>query len=87
MDYGADMGYLTMDTVWRDGLMFGPYQSLYFFAYLPLTLLLPLALIARGLNTARLLIASVFVIAGGYLGRFLFVYGQPHGLDDADIPG
>jgi hypothetical protein len=69
------VGYLTMDTAWREGLMFGPYQSLYFFAYLPLTLLLPLALIAKGLHTTRLLIASVFVIAGGYLGRFLFVYG------------
>ncbi|MBP9566814.1 MAG: polysulfide reductase NrfD [Sulfurospirillum sp.] len=69
------LAYMTVDKDWAFLILFGPFRSLYFGGYIFLTLALPFLLIVKPGKPIWTLLASVFVIIGGFAGRYLFVYG------------
>lgn len=69
------IGYMTVDEDWVQLILYGPFQPLYFMGYVLLTFALPLLLVMKPGKTGLTVIASVCVLIGGYVGRFLFVYG------------
>lgn len=69
------IGYMTVDKDWAFLILFGPFSSVYFLGYVLLTLALPFLFIVKPGKPIYTVIASVFVLIGGFIGRYLFVYG------------
>lgn len=69
------IGYMTVDKDWAFLILFGPFRGLYFMGYILLTLALPFFFIVKPGKPIFTLIASVLVLIGGFVGRYLFVYG------------
>jgi hypothetical protein len=69
------IGYMTVDKDWTFLILFGPFKYLYFGGYIFLTLALPFLLVLKPNNPVFTLISSISVVAGGFAGRYLFVYG------------
>ena len=67
--------YLVIDKEWAFIVLFGEFKMLYFGGYILLTLALPFLLIFREGKPYLTVIASLFTIIGGYIGRYIFVYG------------
>jgi len=67
--------YLTVDKAWTLIILFGEFKTMYFGGYILLTLALPFLLVFKEGKPFLTVIASVFVIIGGYIGRYIFVYG------------
>ena len=69
------VGYLTVDSAWSSLILYGPFSGLYFGGYIMLTLALPFLLTVRKTGSFSTLVASILVIVGGFIGRYIFVYG------------
>ncbi len=67
--------YLAVDKSWAFNILFGPFKYAYFGGYIFLTLVLPFLLTFNKGHHGETILASVSVIIGGYIGRYLFVYG------------
>ncbi len=68
-------GYMTVDKDWAFLILFGPFRYVYFLGYILLTLALPFLFIVKPGKPIFTVIASILVIIGGFIGRYLFVYG------------
>ncbi len=69
------VGYMTVDKDWAYLILFGPFRYLYFLGYILLTLALPFLFIVKPGKPIWTVIASILILAGSYIGRYLFVYG------------
>jgi hypothetical protein len=69
------IGYMTVDKDWAFLILFGPFSYLYFVGYIFLTLALPFLLIIKPGKPILTVFASICVLIGGFVGRYLFVYG------------
>jgi hypothetical protein len=69
------IGYMTVDKDWAFLILFGPFSVVYFLGYVLLTLALPFLFIVKPGKPIFTLCASVFVLIGGFVGRYLVVYG------------
>lgn len=67
--------YLVVDKDWAFIILFGEFKYLYFLGYILLTLALPFLLVVIPRAPIFTVAASVFTVIGGFLGRYLFVYG------------
>jgi len=69
------VAYLFIDKNWAEVILFGNFKYL-FYSYALITLTLPfLILFKERINNFSILLASLFVIIGTYIGRIMFVYG------------
>ncbi len=69
------MAYLFIDKDWGAIILFGEYK-VYFYLYLFLAVGLPFVLEFKKQSTnLMIIIASISVVLGTYLGRYIFVYG------------
>ncbi|MGL1930592.1 MAG: polysulfide reductase NrfD [Desulfotalea sp.] len=68
-------GYMTVDKDWAFLILFGPFSTVYFMGYVLLTLALPFLFVVRPGKPFLTVIASMLVLVGGFVGRYLFVYG------------
>lgn len=68
------IGYLIVDKDWAFIILFGEFKELFFGGYILLALVLPFLFLMRP-NKFYVIPASISVIIGGYIGRYLFVYG------------
>lgn len=69
------LAYMTVDKDWAFLILFGPFRAVYFLGYIFLTLTLPFLCVVKPQKPIFTLLASIFVVIGGYVGRYLFVYG------------
>lgn len=69
------IGYMTVDKDWAFLILFGPFSTVYFLGYILLTLALPFLFLIKPGKPNFTVVASVFVLIGGFVGRYLFVYG------------
>ena len=69
------LAYLVVDKSWAFIILFGPFKYAYFGGYIFLKMSLPFLLIFKPGKPILTVIASFFTIVGGYIGRYLFVYG------------
>ncbi len=69
------IGYMTVDKDWAFLILFGPFSYLYFVGYIFLTLALPFLFIVKPGKPIFTVLASICVLIGGFVGRYLFVYG------------
>ena len=69
------IGYMTVDKDWAFLILFGPFSYLYFVGYIFLTLALPFLFIVKPGKPIFTVFASICVLIGGFVGRYLFVYG------------
>jgi hypothetical protein len=67
--------YMTVDKDWAFLILFGPFSYVYFLGYILLTLALPFVFVIKPGKPLFTVFASIFVIIGGFIGRYLFVYG------------
>lgn len=67
--------YLVVDKSWAFNILFGYFKYAYFGGYILLALVLPFLLTFNKGKPILTIIASVLTIVGGYIGRYLFVYG------------
>lgn len=68
------IGYLVIDKDWAFIILFGEFRELFFGGYILFTLVLPFLLLVKP-SKYYVIPASISVIIGGYIGRYLFVYG------------
>jgi len=68
-------GYMTVDRDWSFLILFGPFKPIYFGGYIFLTLALPFLFIVKPGKPIFTVLASICVFVGGFIGRYLFVYG------------
>jgi hypothetical protein len=68
-------GYMAVDKDWAFLILFGPFRGPYFVGYVLLTLALPFLFLVRCGRPLCVLVSSVSVVVGGFVGRYLFVYG------------
>ena len=68
-------GYMTVDKDWAFLILFGPFRTAYFSGYVLLTLALPFLFIVKAGKPIYTVCASICVLIGGFVGRYLFVYG------------
>lgn len=68
------VGYLIIDKDWAFIILFGEFRLLYFGGYILFTLVLPFLLLFRILKH-YIVPACISAIIGGFIGRYLFVYG------------
>lgn len=69
------MGYLLINKDAAFMILFGPFKIAYFVGYIFLVFIVPFLFIVKSTKPVYTVIASLCVIVGGYVGRFLFVYG------------
>ena len=69
------LAYLIVDKSWAFLILFGPFKLAYFGGYIFLTMTLPFLLTFRKGHPTLVIWASLSTIIGGYIGRYLFVYG------------
>jgi hypothetical protein len=67
--------YMAVDKSWAFNILFGPFKYAYFGGYIFLAMVLPFLLTFNQGHHGQTILASVSVIIGGYIGRYLFVYG------------
>ncbi|WP_297440828.1 polysulfide reductase [Sulfurimonas sp.] len=67
--------YMAVDKDWTLIILFGEFKIMYFGGYILLTLALPFLLVFREGKPFLTVLTSIFVIIGGYIGRYIFVYG------------
>ena len=67
--------YLVVDKSWAFNILFGYFKYAYFGGYILLALVLPFLLTFNKGKPILTIIASISTIIGGYIGRYLFVYG------------
>jgi hypothetical protein len=68
------VGYLVIDKDWAFIILFGEFRVLFFGGYILFALVLPFLLLVKP-DRSYIIPASISVIIGGYIGRYLFVYG------------
>ncbi len=68
------IGYLVIDKDWAFIILFGEFRVLFFGGYVLFALVLPFLLLVKP-DRSYIIPASISVIIGGYIGRYLFVYG------------
>ncbi|WP_321313839.1 NrfD/PsrC family molybdoenzyme membrane anchor subunit [Halarcobacter sp.] len=68
------IGYLVIDKDWAFIILFGEFRLLYFGGYILFTLVLPFLLLFRIIKH-YILASCISTIIGGFIGRYLFVYG------------
>lgn len=68
------VGYLVIDKDWAFIILFGEFRYLFFGGYILFALVLPFLLLIKP-DKSYIILASISVIIGGYIGRYLFVYG------------
>ncbi len=68
------IGYLTVDKDWAFVILFGEFKFVYFGGYILFTLVLPFLLLFR-IMKHYIIPACISAIIGGFIGRYLFVYG------------
>ncbi|WNO10066.1 hypothetical protein [Teredinibacter sp. KSP-S5-2] len=69
------IGYLHVEKDWTNLILFGPLAPLYFIGYVLPIFVLSVLLSLKAGKPMLTVIASIFVIIGGYVGRLIFVYG------------
>jgi hypothetical protein len=69
------IGYMTVDKDWAYLILLGPFSYVYFLGYILLTLALPFLFIVKPGKPIWTVIASLLILVGSYIGRYLFVYG------------
>jgi hypothetical protein len=69
------VGYMAVDKDWAFLILFGPFSVVYFVGYILLTLALPFLFIVKPGRPILTVFASTCVLIGGFVGRYLFVYG------------
>ncbi len=69
------IGYMVVDKAWAFIILFGEFKYLYFLGYILLTIALPFLFVVVPRKSIFTLWAGVFTIIGGYIGRYIFVYG------------
>ncbi len=67
--------YMVVDKEWAFIILFGEFRHLYFGGYILLTLVIPFLLVFKPGKPILTLIAGLCVIVGGFIGRYIFVYG------------
>ena len=75
--------YLTIDKHWAFLILFGPFKYIFFGGYIVLAMTIPYLLMLRESKNILTIIASVFMIVGTYIGRYIFVYaGNAYPMSD-----
>lgn len=69
------VNYSIVDSRWTSLIIAGPFKYVYFAGYIFLGLALPFALIIKSTKTSMILLAGISAAIGGFIGRFVFVYG------------
>ncbi|WP_331774894.1 NrfD/PsrC family molybdoenzyme membrane anchor subunit [Sulfurospirillum sp. 1612] len=69
------IGYLAVDKSWAFIILFGPFKYAYFGGYILLAMIVPFLLTFQKGNPIWVVLASVCTVVGGYIGRYIFVYG------------
>jgi len=69
------LAYLVVDKSWAFNILFGPFKYAYFGGYIFLAMVLPFLLTFNKGHNWETILASISTIIGGYIGRYLFVYG------------
>lgn len=69
------IAYLAIDKEWAFLILLGPFKWWFFLGYVTMGLVIPFFLMLRESRDILTVIASVFMIVGTYIGRYLFVYG------------
>ncbi|MCF6173532.1 MAG: polysulfide reductase NrfD [Campylobacteraceae bacterium] len=69
------LAYLIVDKSWAFNILFGPFKFAYFGGYIFLAMVLPFLLTFNKGHNALTILASISTVVGGYIGRYLFVYG------------
>jgi hypothetical protein len=69
------LAYLVVDKSWAFNILFGPFKYAYFGGYIFLAMVLPFLLTFNKGHNWEIILASISTIIGGYIGRYLFVYG------------
>ncbi len=67
--------YMVVDKKWTLIILFGEFKEVYFGGYILLTLAVPFLLVFKSSKPYKTLLASISTIIGGYIGRYIFVYG------------
>ena len=68
------IAYLSIDKEWAFLILFGPFKYAFFGGYIFLAMTIPYLLMLRESKNIFTVIASVFMIIGTYVGRYIFVY-------------
>lgn len=69
------IGYLSVDKEWAFLILFGPFKTAYFGGYIMLALALPFLFTVKSQKPIYTLFASICAVVGGFIGRYVFVYG------------
>ncbi len=69
------LAYMLIDKTWAFIILFGEFKYLYFFGYILFTIALPFLFVVIPRKPIITLFAGFFTIIGGYIGRYIFVYG------------
>ena len=69
------IAYLVVDKSWAFNILFGSFKYAYFGGYILLALVLPFLLTFNKGKPFLTILASIAVVIGGYVNRYLFVYG------------
>ena len=68
------IAYLSIDKEWAFLILFGRFKYMFFGGYIFLAMTIPYLLMLRESKNIFTLIASIFMIIGTYVGRYIFVY-------------
>jgi hypothetical protein len=76
--------YLTIDKHWAFLILFGPFKYMFFGGYMLFAIVIPYLLMIRGCKSNwSVTLASIFMIIGAYIGRYIFVYaGNAYPMSD-----
>jgi len=78
------VAYLTIDKHWAFLILFGPFKYMFFGGYMLFAIVIPYLLMIRGCKSNwSVTLASIFMIIGAYIGRYIFVYaGNAYPMSD-----
>ena len=77
------LAYLSIDKEWAFLILFGPFKYLFFGGYILLAMTIPYLLLFKESKNYMTTLASIFMIIGTYIGRYIFVYGgNAHPMSD-----
>ena len=68
------VAYLSIDKEWAFLILFGPFKYAFFGGYILLAMTIPYLLMLKESKNILTVIASIFMIIGTYIGRYIFVY-------------
>lgn len=69
------VGYMSIDKNSAFLMLFGPFRFAYFLGYILLALTIPFLLVVKPGKPILTVLASLGALVGGFIGRYLFVYG------------